>query len=169
MCVFANSRLLVVLFLYEYNQRHLSGEVLAVASCAVTKLIASASTDTSVRLWHSDGTPCGILRGHVSAVRALAFHPDGSFLASGSDDQSVRVWDPQRNSMLCVLPHAAAPVSVHYGHPRGGLVTLCTGGILRVWKGSHVESSVEVQFGCLVVAAACCLSCSVSDISGQGV
>jgi WD40 repeat protein len=40
-------------------------------------------------------TPAQVLRGHADAVRALAWHPDGSMLASGHDDGLVRWWDAE--------------------------------------------------------------------------
>ena len=57
--------------------------------------LASASDDSTVRLWDADtGQPIGDpLTGHTDAVCGVAFSPDGHRLASGSDDSTVRLWD----------------------------------------------------------------------------
>jgi hypothetical protein len=70
--------------------------VLAVVFSPEGHLLASASTDQSVRLWNSaTGHPVGQpLTGHTHWVRAVAFSPDGHLLASASDDKTVRLWDP---------------------------------------------------------------------------
>ena len=34
------------------------------------------------------------LRGHSDEVNAVAFHPNGRILASGSDDNTIRIWEP---------------------------------------------------------------------------
>ena len=60
------------------------------------KVIATASDDSTVRLWNpTTGQPIGIpLTGHGGAVSSVAFSPDGKLLASGSHDRTVRLWDP---------------------------------------------------------------------------
>ena len=55
--------------------------------------IATASSDTTVRLWNATtGVPELVLHGHTNPVWHVRFSADGSRLASASLDGSVRVW-----------------------------------------------------------------------------
>src|ERR1043166_1243749 len=40
------------------------------------------------------------LKGHSSAVFALAFTPDGKFLITGSFDKTLKMWDPATGQEL---------------------------------------------------------------------
>jgi WD40 repeat protein len=56
---------------------------------------ASASTDTTVKIWSLNKTNSNItLKGHVSGVNGISFSTgEESYLASASDDKTVKIWD----------------------------------------------------------------------------
>jgi len=59
------------------------------------KLVVSASTDITVRVWDTQtGGSYGILKGHSDCVNAVVFSPDGKLVAPASYDRTVRLWDP---------------------------------------------------------------------------
>jgi WD40 repeat protein len=66
--------------------------------------IASASADTTVRVWNADtGQQIGApLTGHTNWVDGVAFSPDGHRIASASSDKTIRLWPaPSGPADLC--------------------------------------------------------------------
>ena len=67
--------------------------VLSVAFSPDGKLLASASSDKTVKLWDAQwGAVLQTLTGHLDDVTAVTFSPDSKQLASASSDKTVNLW-----------------------------------------------------------------------------
>lgn len=104
-------RLLIILVPQEINDLATSPDN--------PRVIASASDDTTVRIWSLDAAhakqPCLCLlggEGHSWSLLSAAFHTTGRYLLSAGHDQVVNLWT------LPDLPthHVDAPLVVHYPH-----------------------------------------------------
>ena len=71
-----------------------SGFVFSVAFSPDSKLVASGSSDNTVKIWDAATGACTqTLEGHSDYVRSVAFSPDSKLVASGSYDKTVKIWD----------------------------------------------------------------------------
>jgi WD40 repeat protein len=87
--------------------------VLAVVYSPDTTLIATAGLDglytgepieSSVKIWEAKtGKLVATLKGHIDAVRCLAWTKDGKTLISGSWDSSIRTWNTTNWKQTAVL------------------------------------------------------------------
>lgn len=102
---------------------------LALAPDGAQLAVAAGST---IRLYplRANGVPETFdpfqMRGHTQAIRALAYSPDGSTLASVSEDATLRFWDVRAGVPKSVLDLRSGPLrSVAYAPD--GLTVACTG------------------------------------------
>jgi len=78
--------------------------VFGVAWAAGSDLVASASQDGTVRLWHATtGAREAVLRGHDDQVTTVAFSPNGARLVSAAYDRTPRLWDSREGNLIAPL------------------------------------------------------------------
>ena len=79
-------------------------------------IIASASSDETVRLWEvATGNEISVLGGHLDSIQSVAFNPDGKVIATGSDDETVRLWAAKTGNVISVFKgHSGSIQSVAF-------------------------------------------------------
>jgi len=120
----------------------------ALAFVPAGSLLAVGGDDGIVRLWNNGlacqqqsqgqfGAQCldvpVRLHAHTKAVRALAWSPDGRFLATGGDDGMFIIWYPASSQMPLIQVQMNAAVLALTWSPDGKKVATASGNVVTIW------------------------------------
>ncbi|MGO9270375.1 MAG: choice-of-anchor D domain-containing protein [Terriglobia bacterium] len=123
-----------------------SGNITAVAYSPRHDLVASASTDQTVKLRSAvDGTLIASLTGHTDSVNALAFSPDGDMLATGSSDHTIRIWRTSDFTLLNTLTGHTQAVQALAFSPDGSLLASGSSApeqVVKLWSVGGTWSNI---------------------------
>ncbi|KAH7176198.1 hypothetical protein EDB81DRAFT_850169, partial [Dactylonectria macrodidyma] len=113
-----------------------SDSVLSVVFSHDSKLVASASDDTTVRIWSVETGKCEqVLEGHSDWVSSVVFSHDSKLVASASADKTVRIWSVEMGKCEQVLKGHSGPVrSVVFSHDSKLVASASVDTIARIWS-----------------------------------
>ncbi len=109
------------------------GPILAVAISPNDKILASASGDTTVKLWQSDGTLLYTLRGHQAPVHDVEFSPDGEIIASSSLDRTIKLWRKDGTLLNTLAGHEGVVRQIAFSPDGKTLASVSEDGTIKLW------------------------------------
>ncbi|MDX1993752.1 MAG: WD40 repeat domain-containing protein [bacterium] len=99
---------------------------------------ASGGVINTIEVWDAaSGQSFRSINAHPGEVRAIAYSPDGTLLASGgnSPDSTVRIWDPSSGALVHILNGHTASIRSLAWHPQGTyLASASLDGTVRLWN-----------------------------------
>ncbi len=137
--------------------RH-DGDVTSIEFSPDGQLLASASVDTTVKLWNAEtGEDLLVLAGYSGSVNGISFSPDGRSLASCSEDGAVRLWElPSGEEYVMLADRGASASAVAFNQDGSLLASGFVDGTVKVWNVStgmklasytgHCDEILSVNF-----------------------
>jgi len=95
------------------------------------ELIASGSSDNTVKLWQRDGSFLKTLTGHQKSVNSVSFSRDGELIASASSDKTIKLWT-REGTLLKTLQGQSSFNSVSFS--RDILASGSSDNTIKLWS-----------------------------------
>ncbi|MEM1391907.1 MAG: caspase family protein [Cyanobacteria bacterium P01_H01_bin.150] len=119
------------------------------------KIIASASSDNTVKLWRRDGKLLTTLVADDAGVNSVSFSPDGRLIATAGDDETVKLWDAKGNLFKSFQAHDSGINTISFSGDGEKIISGGNDSKIKVWNkngkllntlSGHLESVKQVIY-----------------------
>ncbi|MFB8795806.1 MAG: AAA-like domain-containing protein [Microcoleus sp.] len=114
------------------------------------EMIAVATLQDGIQIWHRDGRLLGTLKGHQGPVLGVDISPNGQLIASGSGDTTVKLWR-RDGTLLKTLKGFTASASKVKFSPDGELIVASgADSTLQLWRVDGTLLKTLIGHGAIV-------------------
>jgi len=164
----------------RYFENSHNGAINSVSFNSVTNMLASGSSDGTVKLWktntgdismcESDATKClyATNKFHQGPVNIVVFNTKTNIVASGADDKYISIWDVTKGSYNSLYGHTGPVLSLAFNEENNILASGSTDKSIKLWNNLgllrtlyHNEPVISLSFNPNTDTLASCTSTTI--------
>jgi len=164
----------------RYFENSHNGTINSVSFNSVTNMLASGSSDGTVKLWktntgdismcESDAIKClyAINKFHQGPVNIVVFNTKTNIVASGADDKYISIWDVTKGSYNSLYGHTGPVLSLAFNEENNILASGSTDKSIKLWNNLgllrtlyHNEPVISLSFNPNTDTLASCTSTTI--------
>ena len=123
--------------IYQTQEQHRLWHEKALTSARFSpngKLILTASSDRTAKVWNLDGTPLATLTGHEDRVNTASFSPDGTLIVTASLDNTAKIWNLDGTVKQELIGHEDAVIRASFSPDGKSIITASLDNTAKVWN-----------------------------------
>ncbi|NJP10598.1 MAG: hypothetical protein HC866_14905 [Leptolyngbyaceae cyanobacterium RU_5_1] len=98
------------------------------------QMIASASSDRTVKLWSRDGRAIATLKGHHGEVHSVSFNPKDQTIASAGEDNTIKLWSRKGVLLKTLQGHRGAVNDVSFSPNGQTIASASKDSTVKLWS-----------------------------------